>query len=73
MFQQESANDSLGREKTQRLVLNLLKIADEYACISYEILEDIGESLGICYYCKGIAQDFREGVCLPCYERDFVE
>ncbi len=73
MLLSHSAFESLETEKTQSIVLDLLKISDYYDCNSGEILEDIGELLGVCYHCKSAAQDFREGVCLNCYERYFVE
>ena len=68
-----SVFESLETEKTQSIVLALLKIADDYDCNPGEILEGIGERLGVCYYCQSAAQDFRDGVCLNCYERDFLE
>ena len=73
MLLSHSAFDCLDAEKTQSIVLALLKIADDYDCNPGEILEGIGERLGVCYYCQSAAQNFRERVCLNCYERDFFE
>ncbi len=68
-----SVFESLETEKTQSIVLALLKISNDYDCNPGEILEDIGERLGVCYCCSNAAQDFREGVCLNCYEKYYVE
>lgn len=63
---------TVGKEKTQIFVLNLLKIADSYDCNSGEILEGIGEQLGICYYCQQTAESFQDEVCQSCYDTDFA-
>ena len=42
-------------------------------CRSTAILDEIGERLGVCYYCQQIAEKFQDGVCQSCYDRDFAQ
>ena len=48
----------------------IVKIADDYDCNSGEILEGIGERLGICYYCMKPAESYEYGVCSSCLQED---
>ena len=71
MLEEQSVFKLLGKEKTQALVTGIIKMSHRYDCNSGEILEDIGERVGICYYCEKPAQDFHDGICKSCYEKDY--
>ena len=71
MLERESVFDYLGKERTQSIVLNILKMSYQYDCNPGEILEDIGERVGICFYCCKPADEFRDGICKECCEKDF--
>ncbi len=72
MLEQEAVFEHLGKDLSQTVVLKILKISDDYDCNSGEILDEIGERLGVCYFCQQIAEKFQDGVCQSCYERDFA-
>ena len=58
----------LGKEETQTLVQEIIKISYAYDCNPGEILEDMAERVGVCsYYLEG-ADEFYDGVCQRCYE-----
>ena len=46
----------------------ILNIGNEYDCNDGEILEDIGESLGICYDCLKFSKVLDYGRCPSCRE-----
>lgn len=71
MTELQSVFQTIGKEKTQSLVLHLLQISDTYDCNRGEILAEIGEQLGICPHCSQPANQFQEGVCQNCYDTDF--
>ncbi len=71
LLDQYSVYEFLGREKTQELTRAVLKISWQYDCNPGEILADIGEHLGVCYYCQHPANEFQDGVCLRCHEAYF--
>ena len=52
--------------ETKKFIKSILKIGNEYDCNDGEILEDIGESLGICYCCVEFTKDLDDGVCSSC-------
>ena len=59
----------LGQEKSRDVVLEIVKIAGwQYDCNSDEILEGVGEQVGICYCCVEPATTFYEGLCEKCYQ-----
>ena len=58
-----------GKEETQMLVQEIIKISYAYDCNPGEILEGMAERVGICPYCLESADDFRDGVCPQCYKR----
>ncbi len=72
MFERESVFEQLGKPTSQKLVLSLLEIARIYDCNSGEILDDIGDRLGVCYHCQQTATQFRRGVCQRCYEQNYA-
>ncbi len=68
--------DQLGREKTQQFAVQILRLGRQYDCNNGEILVDIGERVGVCFYCGDPAEQFviegygRESlaICQTCYE-----
>ena len=66
LLEESNVFNLLGREKTQQLVLDIIGISFDYDCNPGEILEGLGERLGICYYCLKPAENFEDGVCANC-------
>lgn len=71
MLERESVFEYLGRKRTQEIVFEIIKMSHQYDCNPGEILEDIGERVGVCYYCNKPVDEFRDGICKECYEADF--
>lgn len=63
----------IGRKAAQRLVIDIVKLSDRYDCNENEILEKIGERLGICWICRTAKPELIEGMCLECREREGIE
>jgi len=55
----------IGKEKTKKLVFELIKIGRRYDCNPGEIMESFDE-IGICYYCLGESEDIEDGLCKKC-------
>lgn len=72
LMEEQSVFKLLGKEKTQILVRDIIELSDHYDCNPGEILEDIGERVGICYYCKKPADEFHDGLCKACCESDDI-
>jgi hypothetical protein len=66
LLEKNDVFETLGRDKTQRLVLDIVNISCDYDCNPGEILCSIGERLGICYYCLKPGTDFEDGICSDC-------
>lgn len=71
ILERESFFEHIGKERTQKIVLDILELSYEYDCNPGEILEDIGERVGICYYCNNPADEFRDGMCKGCHEKNY--
>ena len=72
MLEQEAVFEHLGKDSSQTVVQKILDISNYYDCNSGEILDEIGERLGICYCCRKIAEKFQDGLCQNCYGEDFI-
>jgi hypothetical protein len=59
--------ESLGKEKTLAFMEKIRNISFDNDCNDGEILENIGEKLGICYGCWDYKDDLEYGVCKECY------
>jgi hypothetical protein len=60
-------NRLLGREQTQRFVLDILELSKNYDCNVSEILcNGVGPRVGLCYYCLQPATEFSAEACLKC-------
>ncbi|RKT45890.1 hypothetical protein [Thiocapsa rosea] len=60
--------DMLGREQTQIFAQAVIKIGHHYDCNPGEILEDIGEKVGLCSYCDAAVDQLIDGLCLKCHK-----
>jgi hypothetical protein len=60
--------NAIGKEKSRELVLKLIRIGQRSDCNSGEILEDIGQKLGMCYGCLKETDDLEDGLCKECIE-----
>ncbi len=68
----QSVFQTIGTETTQSIIVKILQISNEYDCNSDEILDEIGEQLGVCYHCNQAGSNFIDGVCQNCYETYFT-
>ena len=66
VLEKESVFDLLGKEKTQDLVVGILKVSRQYDCNPDEILDEMGERVGVCYYCQKGTDEFQSGLCKDC-------
>jgi recombinational DNA repair protein RecR len=60
---------TLGSEAAQRLALDITKLSRRYDCNPGEILDEIGERLGICRWCMTAKADLVDGVCVSCRDK----
>jgi hypothetical protein len=58
--------EQIGREPTRQLVLDIMKMSRRNDCNPGEILDEIGERVGVCYVCGLPKEKFREDVCMDC-------
>ncbi|HLK56052.1 MAG TPA: hypothetical protein VKU00_05795 [Chthonomonadaceae bacterium] len=63
LMEQRGVFTLLELPRTQELVLEMIRISKSYDCNQGEILDEIGERLGICYYCLSPSTDLDNGVC----------
>ena len=61
--------DLLGKEKSRELIQEIVKMSYDHDCNVGEILDGIGDRLGICYYCLNSATDLEDGICQDCLKR----
>jgi len=60
----------VGKKRTHALLAGIVKLAEvEYDCNPTEIMEEIGERLGMCGYCMKPASEFSNGFCRACTDR----
>lgn len=59
-------SELIGKEKYRELALQFVKLGNGYDCNSGEILEGIGEELGLCYCCLEDSNDIDDGLCIDC-------
>ena len=66
-FVENGLIEQLGKQAFQRIVLDITTYATrKYDCNSYEILDELGERLDICYNCEKVVQELKERVCPKC-------
>jgi len=66
LMEQRSVFEKIGREASQQLVLEIVKLSDRYDCNAGEILEDLGERLAICSFCRAVRPDVQNSGCGVC-------
>ena len=67
MLEASGCFQMLGKMKSHEFVATLVDLSEhKYDCNRMEILEGIGERLGICGYCLKSARKFSEGMCAAC-------
>ena len=66
-FVEKGLVERLGKRKVQAIVLDVIKFATrQYDCNEDEILDELGEKLGLCYYCLQPVTELKDNVCLRC-------
>jgi len=58
--------EMVGKDETLSLIKDIIRISDRYDCNPGEILDGVGERLGICYYCLNYAEKLERGLCPNC-------
>lgn len=58
--------ERLGREDTKVFLKIIFTVGSDYDCNPGEILDDIGENLGVCYCCQKFDVPLKEGLCDEC-------
>jgi len=59
----------IGKERTKKLVYELLEIGRQYDCNFAEIMQDFDE-IGICYDCLQESDDIEDGLCKKCRKEE---
>lgn len=68
ILENQGVYQAIGKEKTYCTVLEILKMSWDFDCNRREILDEIGERLGICYLCQNSANQLKNGICRNCSE-----
>jgi recombinational DNA repair protein RecR len=66
LLEERGVFTQLGRKEAQRLVLDIVQLSHHYDCNSGEILDEIGQRVGICSWCLAARSDLVDGVCVSC-------
>jgi recombinational DNA repair protein RecR len=66
LLEKEQIFEQIGREKTVTLVTEILRMSYGHDCNIGEVLEDIGERLGVCSSCGTVTWELKEGYCDQC-------
>ena len=66
MLERESFFSQIGPERTTEFVSDVLGLAMGYDGNPGEVLDGIGERLGICYECRRYRNALEDGVCASC-------
>ncbi|NNU78145.1 hypothetical protein [Clostridium estertheticum] len=59
-------SETIGKQRTRKFALKLVRIGKRYDCNNNEILDSIGEEIGICYLCLKETEDIEDGLCQTC-------
>lgn len=62
----------LGKEKTLQFLKEIRKIGYDHDCNNGEILERIGEALGVCFTCWEYGSNLESGVCKECRSEWYI-
>ena len=66
MLERESFFSEIGSERTAEFVSDVLGLAIDHDGNPGEVLDGIGERLGICYQCRRRRDALEYGVCVSC-------
>ena len=66
MLERESFFSQIGPERTTGFVSEVLGLTSDYDGNPGEVLDGIGERLGICYQCHRSGDALEHGVCASC-------
>ena len=69
MLERDSFFSKIGPARTEEFVSDILGLAFSYDGNSDEVLDGIGERLGICYQCCRRSDELEYGVCVSCRDR----
>jgi hypothetical protein len=64
LLEEYSYFKNLGSAKTLEFINEAIKLCPD--CNNGEILDEIGERLGICYMCVEYAKELEDGICPSC-------
>ncbi len=63
VMEEDKVFERLGSKETASLVQKIIHISLDYDCNRGEILDGIGERLGICSYCAKSSRKLTDGLC----------
>ena len=66
MLERESFFSQIGPKRTTEFVSDVLDLAMDYDGNPGEVLDGIGERLGICYECRRNRDALEDGLCASC-------
>ncbi len=66
MIERESFFSDIGPERTAEFLSHVRRLTLEHDGNPGEVLDGIGERLGICYHCFQQYDELRHGVCSSC-------
>ena len=69
MLERKSFFSKIGPARAAEFVSEILDLAFSYDGNSGEVLDGIGERLGICYQCCRRSDELEYGVCASCGDR----
>ena len=69
MLERESFFSEIGPARTAEFVSDVLGLASDYDGNLGEVLDGIGERLGICCQCCRPSDELEHGVCAACRDR----
>lgn len=56
----------IGEEKTRKMIIKIVKVAQEHDCNTGEILDGHTDEFNLCYCCLSSSSDLEDGLCLKC-------
>ena len=68
LLKEQNVFDYLGKEKTLKFLNRIRDIGWDNDCNNGEILDKIGEQLGVCYTCWEYGGNLEYGICEKCRE-----
>ena len=66
VLERRSVFARIGPEETQQVVADFLAISDSNDGNRYEVLDELGKRLRICYGCAKYSDQLEDGLCPDC-------